>query len=419
MVPRNHRKHIRFPLLTGQNNRQLRFTLFGIIYFAQGAMMSYILTFNILYLGEYGYGDADVGVFHSILAIPFVLKMLFAVLSDRVSLFGLGHRRPYIIFGLLLQGIAMFVMASMDIKNGLGVFALVAFFAAISMSAYDTATDGFALDITPEEEQGTIQGIMVGARAAGLLLVLLIGGWVVERLGWIWLFRIVGILAFLPLPLVIRLPEGKRSADNIFRWNAFRAFTAPPVFMLAGIGLLYSVAIDGTNTFLSRHLKDVMDVPIGSVTIIIALGMGGRILGALSSGWVTDQIGQKKSLWLAVALTSAGSIALAFSRSVGLMAAAGVLFGLAYGYYTAAYAAVAMGFSNPRIAASMFAIFMMMVNLGTAGGQGLGGILTQEVGFYRMCLLMGALNLLNLPLVYWIFNSSGKRNIVLSGHKNK
>jgi PAT family beta-lactamase induction signal transducer AmpG len=79
------------------------------------------------------------------------------------------------------------------------------------------------------------------------------------------------------------------------------------------------------------------------------------------------------------------------------------VFGVAYGYYASVYAAVAMDFCDPHIAASMFAIFMMFVNIGTAAGQSVGGMLTERLGFMGMVLLMGAINLLNIPVVIGIF----------------
>lgn len=173
--------------------------------------------------------------------------------------------------------------------------------------------------------------------------------------------------------------------------------------MLTGMGLLYSLAIDGIYTFLSDHLRDVVGVSIGSVGLLIALAMVGRIVGALSNAWLTDRIGHKRSLWVAVALTSVCSVGLALGGGVSLIGIFGFLFGLAYGYYTSVYAAVAMDFSDPRICASMFAIFMMFINLGTVGGQVLGGVLTERLGFGGMCLVLGGVNLLNIPLILGVF----------------
>jgi predicted MFS family arabinose efflux permease len=51
----------------------------------------------------------------------------------------------------------------------------------------------------------------------------------------------------------------------------------------------------------------------------------------------------------------------------------------------------------------MFAIFMMFVNIGTAGGQSVGGILSERLGFGGMALVMGLINLLNIPIVIAVF----------------
>jgi PAT family beta-lactamase induction signal transducer AmpG len=295
-------------------SRNFRLALFGSLYFAQGAMMSYFLTFNILYLGEFGYSEADVGIFQAVLAVPFVLKIFLGMLSDAVNPFGMGHRKPYILVGLALQGVAMLVLAGVSPVGGLGGFVVLALAASIGMALYDTCTDGLALDVTPECERGIVQGFMVGGRAAGILAMLLVGGQIAEALGWQWVFYVVGLLALLPVPLVWQVKEDlDRAHRQTFQWGAFRAFGQGTVLMLAAVGLVYSLAIDGIYTFLSDHLKDVMKVSVGSVGLLIALAMVGRILGALSNSWLTDRIGHKQSLWVAIALTSVASLGLAFS----------------------------------------------------------------------------------------------------------
>jgi predicted MFS family arabinose efflux permease len=46
---------------------------------------------------------------------------------------------------------------------------------------------------------------------------------------------------------------------------------------------------------------------------------------------------------------------------------------------------------------------MMFVNIGTAAGQSVGGVLTDAVGFRWMVLIMGVINLVNIPVVFGIF----------------
>lgn len=51
----------------------------------------------------------DVSVFGAIALIPFVTKIFLGMLSDLVNLFGLGHRMPYILLGLLIQALYLAV----------------------------------------------------------------------------------------------------------------------------------------------------------------------------------------------------------------------------------------------------------------------------------------------------------------------
>lgn len=387
-------------------SRNHRLMLFGTLYFAQGTLMSYFLTFNILYLGESGYGPADVGIFSAVMAIPFVLKIFLGMLSDSVNLLGMGHRVPYIFIGLIGQAVAMLVLPHISIAEGLGTFALIAFFAFTSMALYDTCTDGLALDTTPENERGIVQGVMTGARAAGILVMLLMGGFIVETRGWSWIFYVISISVIPPLLLVWKVQEDPNQMQRQeFQWSSFKALGQAAVLGVAGLGLLYSVTLNGLLPFLSYHLRETFQVSLGNIGLLIALSMLGRILGALSNSQVTDHIGYKQSLYIAIGLTSAACFGLAFSGGVLLIAIFAFLFGLAYGYYTSVYGAVAMSLSDPHISASMYAIFMMFVNLGAFGGQILGGVLTENLGFNLMVLVMGLINLASIFLVVGIFRN--------------
>lgn len=388
-------------------SKSMRIGLFGSLYFAQGMLMSYFLTFNILYLNSAGYSEGEVGIFQAVLTIPFVLKILLGMMSDGVSLFGLGHRKPYILVGLIGQIVAMGIAPMISISDGLGGFVLVAFAASISMALYDTCTDGLAMDTTPEDERGIIQGVMVGARAAGILLMLVVGGWLVDQFGWPAVFYSVSAISVLPALLLVL--SGVRESDDFdsrrepFQWAAFKSFGSMSVVLLAVLGFIYTISLDGILTFLSSHLFSGYQLSVGGVGLLLALSMVGRILGALSNSWITDKIGDKQSLMVAIGLATLACMGLGFEYGVVWIGIFGFLFGLAYGYYSAVYAAVAMKLSRPEIAASMFAIFMTFLNIGTVGGQAFGGMLTEELGFGVMALILGALNLVNIPIVLRLF----------------
>jgi PAT family beta-lactamase induction signal transducer AmpG len=391
-------------------SRNLRLVLFGSLYLAQGAVMSFIVTFNILYLGDSGYGPADVGIFQAVLLIPFILKIFLGMLSDGVNLFGLGHRKPYILIGLV--GTAAVVLAApyIPIAEGLTLYAVVLFLGATSMALYDTCTDGLALDTTPENERGLVQGIMTGARSAGILILLTVGGWLVSSQGWSWYFVAIAVLTVLPIPLVLMVKEDPTQMQRQpFQWSAFRSLLQGAVILVGVLGILQTFTLDGVLTFLSDYLRQTFDISVGNVGMLVALSMVGRILGAATNSWLTDRIGHRQSLFVAIGLAFVACVGLALFGAVPLVALFGFVFGVAYGYYASVYAAVAMDFSDPHIAASMFAIFMMFVNIGTAAGQSIGGMLTERLGFTGMVLLMGFINLLNIPVVIGIFRGRSKK----------
>jgi PAT family beta-lactamase induction signal transducer AmpG len=81
---------------------------------------------------------------------------------------------------------------------------------------------------------------------------------------------------------------------------------------------------------------------------------------------------------------------------------------LAFGYYETVYFATAMDVTDPRIAASMFAILMAVANIGIGVGFAITGQLVDAIGYRWTFVGLGLLNLLALPLLPLIFRGDGK-----------
>ena len=197
--------------------RRRRLIHFGSIYFAQGAILSYFLTFNILYLRQHDFAAAEIGFFQAILVMPFLMKLLFALISDRYSLFGLGHRFPHIAVGLVVQCMALLILPSLSLPQDIYPFFLTALCGALGMAMYDTCADGLAVEITPPEDRALLQGVMVGARAAGILCALLLGSYLVEGFSWLALFVMITLMSLPALVVTLMLWErGNEAARSLF-----------------------------------------------------------------------------------------------------------------------------------------------------------------------------------------------------------
>jgi len=388
-------------------SRPLRYLMFALIYFAQGAIASYFAALNPLYLtGEFNLTMSKVGLIGTIAMVPFVLKIFLGMLSDKVNLAGLGYRKPYIIIGLLVQIICLIFVPLINPDQTFWLFALVAFILMTGQALYDTCTDGLALDTTPVSEQGLLQGFMVGGRALGVVIISSLIGILAERVSWASVFYALAIFTAFALPLVFFIKEPERPLERTFQWGAFRAFLKPALISLGLIGALYSFIINGANQIVNPFLMDSFHISLSTAGLLATVWGIGVVVGGLTGGWLTDKIGQRSSLVVAMvtALVAIGALALIPSMgwAWGLVAA----FGLAYGYYETVYFALSMRATDPRIAASMYSILMAVANIGTGIGLGVTGVLTDVAGFRWTFAILAALNLLALPLMGKVFSSS-------------
>jgi len=121
---------------------------------------------------------------------------------------------------------------------------------------------------------------------------------------------------------------------------------------------------------------------------------------------VMDKLGNQKALWLSILLVIPAMGLLAATASKPMMWAVAVFFGVAYGLSQAIYFALAMKYTQPAIAASMYSILMAVTNVGQGIGLGLSGGLAKSAGYPVTFLVFGALMLLVIPFLPVIF---GKR----------
>ena len=384
-------------------NRTMHYTMFGLLYFAQGAILSYFTALNALYLLSFDLTMSQVGIFSAIALIPFVLKIFLGMLSDRVNLLGRGHRKPYIILGLLIQAGCLFIVPFIHPGNSFELLAAVAFVLMTGMALYDTCTDGLALDTTPPEDEGTVQGIMVGGRALGVVVIAATLGLLAQLTSWTVAFWALGIVTLVPLVWVLRSREPERSAGQAFQWKAFRAFGRRRVIALALLGALYSLIINGTNEIVNPFLEDQFGINLLMAGLYTAVWGMGVVLGGLTGGRLTDRLGHKRAAQGALVASLLTILALALIGNPLIAWPIVFLFGLAFGYYETVYFATSMGLTDPRIAASMFAILMAIANIGTGMGFAVSGQLVDAIGYQWTFIAIALLNLLALPLIPFLF----------------
>jgi PAT family beta-lactamase induction signal transducer AmpG len=386
------------------DSRNGRFTLFGLLYFVQGAMLAYVLVFNNLYLRQFGATAGQLSLLNGLLVVPFVLKIGIGLLSDKVwltlPLLGSGHRVPYISLGLLVIAICGCGAAFIHPVTMYPLFLAAALVISLGLALYDTVMDGLAIDVTPDDEQGQVQAVMVVGRALGLVMMAAVYGRVITVLGWQIIFWVVALFALLPLPLLHFVRESEqRAATQTFSWQALRGLWRGEIGLFALYAIIYSVAIYGANAIITLFANEELGgtlIQVGDVAALSGIGMvlGGG-LGVFLTGRATIWRQGVWTTWL-VSLTL---LLIAGAASLENIAVITLLWGVALAAAELVFITLAMAKSDRRMGAGQFALFMAISNAGTGAGQAATTGLIDSVDFRWIFVVLAAINVLAIPLL--------------------
>jgi len=375
------------------------------LYALQGVVVAYLLNFNKSYMIAGGVEERLAGRVETAVLVTLVLKFLLGPLSDRYSPFGLGHRRPFIILGLVLQSWGLVGLSVIDPGVNLLGFAIMAYLAVIGLSLYDTCCDGLIVDVTPPVDRARVQSVLQVARFLTTMACTWgFGVWMAQtgigpgKSGGV-LWTCAG-LALPPLGLALFVGERPRPVDSEpFHWSALKALARPHALILLAFGALYGVIGLGAEFNLSRyylHLGYGQD----GVGTFSAIRYAGRAAGALALPLLKNRLSRRGTLVVgivALAITTAGQASVGGPFSTGVWA---FVFGMANGWNDALFCVLAMEASDPSMAASTFAVFMAVSNLSVLGDAAFLEAVHWANGRYRPILLgSGCLALGLLALV--------------------
>ncbi|MBI9049340.1 MAG: MFS transporter [Anaerolineaceae bacterium] len=382
------------------HSRVFRYTMFGSLYFTQGTVLGYFASLNALYLLDHGLTMENVGIMSMIALLPFVLKIFMGLLSDKVNLFGWGHRRPYIFIGLGIQTLCLIIVPYVNPGTHFPWFVFVAFMLQAGMALYDTCTDGMAIDTTPPEEESIIQGFMVGGRAIGTILSATLVGILAYQGNWNYVFWLLAILTLLPLPFVIRMSEEKEVGEREFKWAAFAQFKNVSIILLSIIGFLTFFIIAGVNQVMNPFFTEKLDINYQIAGSVASLWGIGVVLGGMLTGWLIKKFGYKRMIYFVILFAAVSIGFMSTVQSAGLMWVIAALFGYAYGSYQTTYYALSMANVDKNVAATMYSILMAISNIGQGVGMAIIGMLVVNQGYVPALLVFAAINFLVIPIAF-------------------
>jgi PAT family beta-lactamase induction signal transducer AmpG len=358
-----------------------------------------------------GVAKATAADIQSLVLIPFILKFLGGPISDRFSLMGFGHRKPYIVLGLVAQSMGLIVLSLVHPAWYPIAFAALAILTVFGLALYDTCCDGLVIDVTPADDRARVQSVLVASRAGAAMVCTFGFGRLIEATGngpgragpVLWMCAALGAI---PLVLALVLPEPPRCADaETFHWQAFGALIKPRALCLLAFGAIYAVVGYGVEINLSPFYGHDLQFREGTIGSLGSARYVGRVIGAALLPVLSARVERRWVLRIGLLALAISTMEQAAISGPAGAAVAGAAFGAANGWTDAVFYVLAMEASDPKMAASTYALFMAVTNVSVAGGSLFArlevALSTASSSGYRAAFLVtGAFVLLAWPLVW-------------------
>ncbi len=163
---------------------RMRYAAGSSMYFAQGIPYGLMNIALPAWLASQGVGAGEIASFLAIIILPWAFKLLSGPLMDRYQFLPMGRRRPWVIAAQLGMTLSFFSLTLVDSPaEQVGLLTMLGLFINIFAATQDVAADGMAIDVTPVNEQGRLNGFMVFGKAIGWAVTSAVTGTMLVKFG--------------------------------------------------------------------------------------------------------------------------------------------------------------------------------------------------------------------------------------------
>lgn len=376
------------------------------VYFIQGALGLSGVAFP-LFLREGGLGIDDIASFSSIVSLPWLIKPFLAALSDALPLWGY-RRKSYLILCSFLSMLGWWALAVSS--SHVLIIAVCMIVANAGFSATDVVTDGLIVEHSTKETVQAYQSISWGFRSAGAIVSGVVGGWLVNVIGYRMIFALTGLLPILSLIFAFRLREDPVHRESSERAASFLSILKP-IFESVRLILkgnvrwfaLLLVIITSSASFatpLFFYMRDHLKFSETMLGTLSSVRWVGAVLGCFLYYRFMGQVSLKKALVIAVAVEVLSTLLCLFIFGQTSAWVVGIVTGVtAYITLLPLLAASAAFSRGTGLESSLFAILMSIYNAGMVLFTYLGGMLYRVAGLPVLILLSACVSAAGLILI--------------------
>lgn len=396
-----------------------KLTWVAILYFAEGFPFGIVNGAFPVFFRIHGVRLAEIGLFVSLVGLPWTLKFLWAPAVDLW-----GQRRVWVAGCQILLALGLLAILAVDPSRMSGALWTVVLGLAIFSATQDIAIDAYTIELLDEKELGPANGVRVTAYrvaliAAGGLFVALAGtvGWSFAFLAAAAIMALCSLLAA-RLPRATRRPAGDGAASGTGSprtgsleqavWTPLRQFFGSPGFLVVMLFVLTFKLGDMALGPMVRPFwvdRRFTLVEIGAVPG--TLGVGATILGALLGGALTARWGIFRALWVLGIFQAASNLGYAavaaLPPSTPLMYLASIVESFCGGLGTAPFLAFLMSICDKAHPATQYALLSALFSLAQNLMGAVSGWATERIGYAAYFLLTFFLAWPALLLLPWVW----------------
>lgn len=385
--------------------------LIPFVYFISGATSLAGVAATFYYKEDLGLSIAQVQIMGTLTMLPWSVKPIYGLLSDRKPLFG-KRRKPYLFLAGLLSATGYFSL-SLFVHSFTGAAISVIIY-GIGFAMADVIVDGIVAEMSrTQKEAGKLQSICRAAIYTGALIVAYLSGILVESIGPRNVFLITAFLPLLTCAFALAMKEDEVTSDTWSlseTWNKIKASLNADLLWAAAFLFVWR-ATPNSGGALNYYVIDELDFSpefFGRLTVISRVM---SIVGVLIFRKFLLSVSIKKLfVWIIFIgiILSMPSLGLVYGwyEYLGMSPR---LFAMADEFISAPLTEIAFiplmvvvaRICPKGIEATMFALLASVMNIGLAVSDAGGALLVRLFDVHQATDTMAA-NYMHLDKVLWI-----------------
>ncbi len=354
-------------------------------------------------LKSWGESPGTIGGFMALLALPWMVKPAFALLSDYVPLRG-SHRRNYLLAASAAASIGLFALWLAPVPDGARWLLLAwLLLPTIGIAFGDVLVDALMVEVgQPRGLTGLLQSVQWAAVYVGMLLAGVAGGWISSTGNYELAFVICAVLWALSFLLALRFArdtprpaaaEGVAATSHEFA----AALRVPGLVTVAGFLFLWSFNPSWISV---QYLHITETLALGEQVYGNSFSWfaGGSVVASLLYGVYCRAVPMGRLIHLAIVTGIVGYVVFVYIGSAVSLYAIAFVSGVANMTGNLIQLDLAARLVPIRVAATCFALYMALSNIAASASEALGANiyewLTPRVGLmhaYECVVVLSAL----------------------------